>query len=55
MFIPRLCSTVVLLSLFGVSIFMDNGIGWKLFGIMALFLSFFVTKEFCALIGNIGM
>ena len=55
MFIPRLCSTVVLLSLFGVSIFVNDGIGWILFSIMALFLSFFVTKEFCALIGNIGM
>lgn len=55
MFIPRLCSTVVLLSLFGVSIFVNDGIGRILFSIMALFLSFFVTKEFCALIGNIGM
>lgn len=55
MFIPRLCSTVVLLALFGVTIFINNAIGWILFSLMALFLSFFVTKEFCALTGNIGM
>ena len=55
MFIPRLCSTVVLLALFGASIFLNNLIGRSIFVLLALFLSFFVTKELCAMLRNIGM
>lgn len=55
MFIPRLCSTVVLLALFGASIFLNNLIGHSVFILLALFLSFFVTKELCAMLRNIGM
>lgn len=55
MFLPRLCSSVVLLSLFGAIIFLNNFFGYLLFSLMVLFLTFFVTKEFCALIQNIGI
>ena len=55
MFIPRLCSTVVLLALFGASIFLNNLIGRSIFVLLALFLSFFVTRELCAMLRNIGM
>lgn len=55
MFIPRLCSTVVLLALFGASIFLNNLIGRFIFVLLALFLSFFVTRELCAMLRNVGM
>ena len=55
MFIPRLCSSIVLLSLFGGMIFAPAPYNKGIFCIFSLLLTFFLTREMCVIFKKLNM
>lgn len=55
MFIPRLCSSIVLLSLFGGMIFAPHPYNVWIFWIFSTLLTFFLTREMCVIFKKLNM
>ena len=55
MFIPRLCSSIVLLLLFFCSVFVPGLVGRCCFTVLAAAGAFLSIQEFCRLLKNKGM
>ena len=55
MFIKRLFSTIILLGLFGGSVFAPKPYSWIIFLLLCCLLTFTLVLEICSIVKNLGM